>query len=550
MGRRREWGMWAVAAAILVALLAAPSGGVNSARQGDNANGTAYTTSSELVQPGDAAALAPSTAASAATREATYQKILRLRGQEVAQAAARPQAPTVNRTIAAPDTTAQAAGTRFHGTPSTFITATKENTLADDLGRASQVTEPSAVNEGRHVLMSGNWYQSRSTDGGTTWTNLPIPAGPASAPNFCCDIDTVYDQGRGVSFRSLLYTDTNNGIVRIFVRRQIDAADACFYDIDPDGTTNNVTPDFPHLALSNNFLYLATNEIASTGGQAAKVRRLNLDQMADCVTASTTTFSMPSTTMGQRVFRPVEGAKGTMYWAALVGSTTSTTLRVWRWAESSAAPLSSDIVLGQTSTLGNTDCRGGTNNTDWWDPLTASVIGFELVGAVGGNTLEFLWDVKGDAAHVQGHIHGVKLNILPSITKASDVTIQNSTFCMGFPAISSNERGAFGLSLATGGKAGGLGPAIRAWVGLNDDFASVTPAFVQIRAGTHNPTNGRYGDYFTVHQHEPCDVFFNATNYVFTGGGGATNVDALYATFGRGRDTPCFNGWKDEDRLP
>jgi hypothetical protein len=172
------------------------------------------------------------------------------------------------------------------------------------------------------------------------------------------------------------------------------------------------------------------------------------------------------------------------------------------------------------------------------------------VGAVGANTIEFLWDTKGDLTHPQGHIHGVKLRADPSIAKKSDVVIQNPGFCIGFPAIAANERGDFGMTLSAGGKAGGGGPAVQAWAALDDDLDGGTTDFVVVDAGTHNPSGGRYGDYFTIHQFEPCDLFFNATNYVFTGGGGATNVDALYMTFGRGRESPCFNGWKDENRIP
>jgi hypothetical protein len=538
---------------IAVGALLLPIGGA--AREDVGSAEPRYATDAGTVAPSPPTAERQPPGARAESRR-LYERLIGMRRALAAKAAARPQAPAPIREISL-DPTSPQAETRFHGSPAAFIATTKENTLADDVGKASQVTEPSAVNEGRHVTMAGNWYRSRSGNQGTTWTNIAIPAGPATAPTFCCDIDTLYDASRAVTFQSLFYfrdfdADPNpdNGVVRIMVRRQPNLAENCSYDIDPDGASDNVLPDFPHIALSNDYLYLSTNELTNGGGQTAKVRRFNVDQLADCVDATTNTFSLPSATIGQRVLRPVEGAKETMYWAALLGSASSTTMRLFKWPETSASVTSQDIALGETSLFGDTDCRGGTNNTDWWDPLTASVTGFELVGAVGGNTITFVWDAKGGAGHTQGHVHGLKLRESPTIVKTADIAYFNSGFCIGYPAIASNERGDFGLSLAAGGKSGGAGPAVQAWVGLDDDLDGGTTDFVVARSGTHNPANGRYGDYFTVHQHEPCDQFFTGTNYVFTGGGAAPNVDALYVTFGRGREKPCFDGWTDEDRVP
>jgi hypothetical protein len=544
---------WALGLIAVVALAIVPV--VNATDEGSSEQtlGSFTTEQSTITPDRPSEPLSPSARSEGAR---LHRGLIELRREEAAEAAARPQEPTPQRELSAAAAEPQAES-RFHGTPGAFIFASRENTLADDGGRASEVSEPSAVSEGRHVMMAGNWYRSRSSDGGTTWTNIPIGAGPTEAPNFCCDIDTVYDQARGVTLQSLLYgrnfdadPKIDNGVVRIVVRRQMDLGDNCVYTIDPDGATNDVVPDFPHIALSNNSLYLATNDIKNSGGQTARMYRYNLDEIADCASTTGGVFSLPSSTLGQRVFRPVDGATTAMYWGALVGSTSSTTLRVYKWPEGSSTITSVDVTLGETSNFGDTDCRGGTNNTDWWDPLTASITGFELVGAVGGNTLQFLWDVKGGGSHTQGHIHGVKLRAEPSIAKTANVLIQNGNFCLGFPAIASNERGDFGLSLSAGGKSGGAGPAIRSWAGLDDDLDGGTTDFVTVRTGTHNPAGGRFGDYSTVHQSEPCDQFFSATNYIFRNGGGATNVDALYITFGRGRETPCFNGWSDEDRIP
>jgi hypothetical protein len=71
-----------------------------------------------------------------------------------------------------------------------------------------------------------------------------------------------------------------------------------------------------------------------------------------------------------------------------------------------------------------------------------------------------------------------------------------------------------------------------------------------VASGTHNPADNRYGDYVSVRQHEPCDLFFNATSYALSGGTAATNVNARYVEFGRNRDNRCYIGWRNAIRTP
>jgi hypothetical protein len=191
---------------------------------------------------------------------------------------------------------------------STFIGRNNRNTSANG-AQASTLAEPAAANNGIHVLASGNFSHFEfSTNGGVVWTTGFFPAGPADAPFPCCDNDVIHDKGRGVTFLSTLYVNAalTNGVVRIFVRRNINLAPNCSYTIDPSSTAN-VLPDYPHIGLSNNHLYLTTNELPAAGGSFARVRKFNVDQMADCLVAATT----PALTSGvrQRVVTPVGGQR-------------------------------------------------------------------------------------------------------------------------------------------------------------------------------------------------------------------------------------------------
>lgn len=443
------------------------------------------------------------------------------------------------------------AETEFHGTPSTLIIGRNNlNTNGNNAALASTLAEPAAANNAMRVFAAGNFNHAEvSVNGGATWANVALPGGPADAPFLCCDNDVVIDDARRVFFHSALYLNAaaTNGVVRIFVRRTPPAAD-CSYAIDPAGTANNIVPDYPHLGLTKRFLYLTIN-----AGSFARIYRFNLDQMADCVTTATTTFTQPSTAFGQRVWVPAEGTNNieTMYWGQLDNTST---FRIFSWSESAAAPTSVTRAIS-TSTFTNPDCRGGVGNFDFIERSTAwTITGFRLrgtaaPGALGGpGVLAFYWNVGPDAAHTQGHVHAAVFN-LSGLGLVAQPHIFNNTFCFGYPVVTANKRGDIGISIATGGKAGGGGTAARGAVGLDDEFTSgigYFGTFFVTANGTHNRSDSRYGDYFTIHPYEPCEKWFTATNYALNNGTGVANVNSRYIEFGRNQSKRCYDAHRTQ----
>ncbi|MEK7405372.1 MAG: hypothetical protein AAB225_09710, partial [Acidobacteriota bacterium] len=401
-------------------------------------------------------------------------------------------------------------------------------------------------------------HQEYSLSGGSVFTGIAVPGGPLDAPIACCDPDVVHDKRTGTTFSSLLYTNAaqTNGVVTIWVRRAVNALPVCSYTIDPAGTANNILPDYPHLGLSNKFLYLTTNNIVSgTTWGGAQVRRFNLDQMVDCLTTSFTTYTYTGV-VGQRVFVPVEGAKDVMYWGSME---TGTSFRLFKWAESAAAPLQYLRTVA-ASTFANPDCRGGTNNRDWIERTTAWMItGFRMRGAVGygssgAGRISFYWNVGPDASHLQGHVHSVVISET-SLGVLAQPHIWNATACFGYPAVASNERGDLGLSIGYGGKAGGgtTVPAVQGYVGIDDDYTPGVGFFGTVyltASGNRNPADKRFGDYFTVRPYSPCDLAFVATNYALLNGTTTAYVNARYVEFVRGQNRKCYFGWNTKTRTP
>jgi hypothetical protein len=217
--------------------------------------------------------------------------------------------------------------------------------------------------------------------------------------------------------------------------------------------------------------------------------------------------------------------------------------RIIRLREAATALELFDRTLSHGSNFVNPDCRGGTGNFDWIERSTAwSIAGFRLRGAVRpGNRLWFMWNVGADASHTQAHIHSA-IFTEPGLAALTHSPVFNNTFCFGFPALSSNTSNEFGLTVALGGRAGGGGTAARGGIGV-DDSASAGNFFptISITAGaTHNRSDARFGDYFTIRKRDDCSFGWAATNYgLVNGNTSSANVNARYVEFQSSLHAAC-----------
>lgn len=412
---------------------------------------------------------------------------------------------------------------------------------------SSTLGETAAANEGASVLYTGNTYASSSTNRGVNWAAVGIPAGPSDAPSACCDQDVLRDHVRDRTFSIMLYLNSaqTNGVVRLFVRNAPNAAPLCTYLVDPGGSTANV-PDYPHMATSKNFLYMGFN---NGGLNNAQMWRINLANLAACQNAAFNVFSR-SNSSSHRVFVPTEGFEDstTMIWAE-IGTTTS--LKIYRWPESTASPSSVTKSLSHASTFTNPDCRGGTGNFDFIERQTAwSASGFRLRGARSGplsdqtkSHVTFWWNSAPDSSHAQAHLHGASFR-QSDLALIATPHIWNGTVCFGFPAVDGNNFGEYGLSVAAGGRKGGGGSAAQGYVGVDDASTSgIGFTSVSLTAqGTHNRSDGRFGDYFTVRSKSECRSAWVGTNYsLLNGNTSSSHVNARYIEFGSSADQTCLN---------
>ena len=419
------------------------------------------------------------------------------------------------------------------------ITKNFRNSVAT--ARSSTLAEPAAATDGREVIFTGNTYRSRSTNSGSTWTDLgAFPAGPADAPFVCCDGDVVHHAGTDTTFDIMLYTNAalTNGVVRIFVRRGLTDTVDCTYTIDPGGTANNILPDYPHIATSNSFLYLTSNNITNgTTWSGSQVRRFNITQMSNCQSATTNIFTHVGT-VGQRVFTPIEGATTEMFWGSL---DSATSFRMFRWPETSTTVTQLTRPVA-ASAFANPDCRGGTGNFDFVERTTSfSIGGFRMRGAKAANNVMWLWHSSPIGSQTQAHLRGIVIDTTNNAKVAEPLVFNNSN-CIAYPTLGGNSDGEFALSVAFGGNKEVGGTAAQGTVGVDDSSTAgfSFPWVIVTASGTHNRSDGRYGDYFTVRASKRCSRTWAATNYALLNGNTTSaHVNARYVEFQSTTDLVC-----------
>ncbi len=498
--------------------------------------------------------MAPAPPLSKAQREAMRRNVLARRERAAALVDNDPPSPPAR--PGKPVRETQPRGqTEFHGTPGTLnVLKNVLNPIAQD-GTQSTILEPTTVNEGKTAIYTGNRFFSHTTDGGANWTEEAIPAGSLNAPFFCCDIDTLYDPARGIFVWSALYcADINcstTGSVFIFVRRTAAGGNTCVYEIDY-GSLFGELPDYPHLGISNNFLYVSVNALGPSAWSSADMWRADLNQVADCVDLDPdpNLFSYFGAVTGQRVFVPGTNAKHAMYWAQ---SENTTQLRIFKWPETSTTVQEFLRTVGAT-TFANSNCMGGTNAAAVFTNTTAwSIAGLRHRTATGGPRVLVLWAAAADAGHPNAYIRGADFQE-PNLVLMGQPDIFSAAHCYNYPAVVGSERaGHYGLAVLFGGKVGGGGPGLNAAVGIDDDFTPGLGVFdlMTVTTGTHNPDPlglfpGRVGDYVSVQRHRPCGLSaYVAAVYELNGGGDPASVRGRYVEFVRNRDRTCYERWKD-----
>ena len=435
----------------------------------------------------------------------------------------------------------------FAGSPSFSTVDEPSLGAADDAG-------------GKAVLYTGNWYAGVSNNGGSSGSFSfmnPFTLFPASAGGFCCDQRAIYDPSRNLFIWLLQYGTTGgcsaatppvctgNNIYRIAVSNGpagLLGGSWCYYDFSPQslGMPAGLQFDYPHIALSNNFVYFSANSylsrsVAGTDWRQSSIVRIPLDPLVTCAGY---TFSYLNVT-DHYDFTLAQGATDTMYFAS-INSTSS--VRIYKWAESSGTIFLFDRNVSSW-TAGGSPCtdpggvdwcsrsgNGGRSSTGWINQNPGRAQGPTAVG--------FMWNA---AACTNRQTCGFNrpfpyVRVLrfdqSNLNLINEPDIWNPSYAFQFPSVGVDARGHLGGTMFWGG--GSFFPTLVAFIW--DDFTCDPYACGWENYGAVGSTasNANWGDYLDTRRQSPNSNTWVGTGFSYDG----SNLTPQFLWFGRDRDTP------------
>ena len=392
----------------------------------------------------------------------------------------------------------------------------------------STVGEPSLAVRGNEILVTGNWYASFSTDGGSTFSFVnPFSAFPTiSGQGFCCDQVAIYDPVHDVMIWYLQYINDSNGNTGRFAVAQgndITTQQWRIYDITPQnlGGWNQEWFDYPAITVSNDFLYFTTNMFSTTANSYTRTvgMRIPLSELAGYQQLSIDFFD----TNTAFSLRPTRGAIGTMHFGSTISNTT---LRVLTWPENSLSISVDDVSIQFFSNAQRV--APGPDGLDWVGRADQRITG----GWKSGNQLGFAWTAAQDSNFPFPH---VRVAVLDANTRAllSEPHLWNPNFAYAYPATSPNGNGTVGISVSFGGNQLFPSQAVGWFDSANGTWELATAA-----SGSNGPGANRWGDYHDVHADPTQSSSWVATGFTLDGGTARTDVVPRYIKYDTTGVTP------------
>jgi hypothetical protein len=399
----------------------------------------------------------------------------------------------------------------------------------------SGVGEPSLGQSGRYVFYAGNWYAARSTDGGVTFAYVNPYGGMT---DFCCDQDVLVDVGRNMFlwYRQGVYqagTGQNRFVLGVSTN---EAASWCTYSTQPinvNGAWTGQWFDYPHLALSNNYLYISTNMFNAAGVFTQKLLlRWPLDSLATC---SGFNYTWWSGAYYSGWGEPAQGATRVMYLGDHMGSTQS--FRVLWQPENSNSIFWVDRAIPAWTFENKNGVCPAPDGKNWcafadsriqagWISPASDEVGFMWNAAQGGG---FPYPYEESAAFR-----------LSDLLYTSRPFVWNGSNAWQYAYMSPNARGDIGGTIYYGG--GGLYPSA-AFI-IRDDYSPTAPGWTNIllRAGVASRT--RWGDFSRVRAFLPSERAWSVAIYTLQKTlTGAIYTEPRFIIVDRGRDDPSVRRW-------
>ncbi len=380
-------------------------------------------------------------------------------------------------------------------------------------GQAGTITEPSIASSGKRVIMTGNWFCSRSTTGGQNWTFVdPYTELPPAGAGFCCDQLVHYCKSRRLWIWLLQFSkDANGNLIRVAVSSTGKPGTWTWWDTRPQDIDQNWTGvwlDYPDMAESGTHLLLSFNVFSTTTDrwQRAVVFRLPLDQLK--ARKELTREAWSTTRFGSLRF--ARGMGTTAMFSSL--SYIRPSLQLFRWPDSENEV---SQVSVQVTPWSDGPYASGTDATSSWlnrvdDRVTACWNANGVVGAA--------WTASADAEHPFPYVRVVRI-ASSSNELIDEPDLWSSDRAWAYPAISPNRRGDVGIVAFCG--AGGRHPTLG--VGCLDESTGSWNMTLGA-ASTHQPAVKAWGDYLDISPDPRRKTYWMASGFTLRGGGSRANI--------------------------
>jgi hypothetical protein len=382
---------------------------------------------------------------------------------------------------------------------------------ADTGGQTSTVGEPSAAVNGDEIFVSGNWYATKSVDGGASWTFVnPYTLLPSPGPDFCCDQSVIYDPSRELFFWLLQYVRDANGtnVLRVAAKRGGTLADDSWHwwDFSPtetDSAWSSEWFDYPDLELSDNFLYLTTNSFEGEEWRRSVVFRFPLDELAGTGELS---FRHWSTTENFSL-RCVSGAADVIHFAS---HNTLGQVRLFTWPEADEHPTFRDVNVSAWSA--GTYVARGPDGANWLQRCDSRITG----AWVADGKIGLAWTANRRGPRPYPYVRVVEIED----GDVADRDIWSPDYAYAYPGAAPNQHGEVGITLFRGGNAINPEHLVGVW-----DEATESWQLRLTAGGTNGPVDDKWGDYLACRRALPDASSWLATGYTLEGGG--TRTDAV-----------------------
>ena len=389
---------------------------------------------------------------------------------------------------------------------------------------ASHVCEPSAAINGNVVFYTGNWFAALSTDGGMTFkfidpfTTFPNPPGMS----FCCDQVVHYIKSVDMFFWLLQYSRDSSAknIQRIAyaTTANVRAGSWRFFDITPAslGLPSGIWLDFPDLANGTNMLYMTSNAFTAAGAwRASAVVRMRLSSFTSGVLSASRSVSTTHPSL-----RVAQNCGTTAYFVA---HNSTSSLRVFSWPETSAAPTSTNITIASWSSGGYSSIT--PDGRDW----LARADGRHTGATRSGKELWFAWSSgKGGAnARPQPFVQIARINAV-SMTLIQNLNLWDPNSAICYAALGTNSNDEVGASYVIGGGTRFPTHVVGILTGTRRQVTTFTSA--------RGPADNKWGDYLAVRRNYGNEKLFCATGYTLQSGVGASDATPNFTVFGRSTD--------------